>query len=324
MLAFLKKDNPLMLPLLFIATAAMWLGDIISPHFHSGVFEQMPMPLYQVVLMAFSQASWWATTIAAILLLFTGFVLNQLNARFRLIDEGTYLPGVLFVLIISSFHSIHQINPMLFAIFFLLIALHIVFPTYRIEKTIEPFFNSAFLISVGSLFYFPLIFFVLILFYFMLNSRSFYWREWVVALLGIITPYLFAFSIYFIIDKPLELLNTLQYQLSVPATNDTIDVRYIVFFFFISIMMFSSIFYLRSNVIKKVVTRKYFGIITFIWILSLVLFILLDSVYIESIYLFAIPFSFILSNYLIKNRSKVGEDLIFIGLILLLLIVSFA
>jgi len=251
MFQFFKKDNPLLLPLLFILNVLLWINSILYPTFIAGVFENNPMPLYQLILFIPVKASWWISSIACLIILFQGLILNQLSSKFRLINEGTYLPGILFVVFVSSFHQLHQLNPLLFANIFLLFSLHIIFPTYRIEKTIDPFFISMFLISVGSLFYFPMILFAIAMFYFMLNTRSFYWREWLVAILGLITPYIFAFWVYFMYGKTMDLVKIIQHQLSDNASTVALDVRYIAFFFFMSMVMITGSFYLYRNIMNQ-------------------------------------------------------------------------
>jgi len=323
MLQFLKKDNPLLLPLLFVLAILLWINEIINPIYNLGVYEKSPMPLYQLVLMLPVKASWWISIIACLIVLIQGFLLNNLSSKFRLINEGTYLPGILFVVIVSSVHQLHQLNPLIFANIFLLLALHFIFPTYRIEKTVDPFYVSMFLISTGSLFYFPMIFFVIALFYFMLNTRSFYWREWVVAVLGLITPYVFAFSVFFMRRNMLDLVKTMQYQLSENASTNVLDVRYIAFFIFMSMVMISGSFYLYRNVLKKVVTKKYYSLLFFLWLLTFTMYLIFPSMYIESIYFFAIPFSFYIANNLISTKSRLAENVILFGSIILIIVVNY-
>lgn len=323
MLQFLKKDNPLLLPLLFVLAILLWINEIINPIYNLGVYEKSPMPLYQLVLMLPVKASWWISIIACLIVLIQGFLLNNLSSKFRLINEGTYLPGILFVVIISSVHQLHQLNPLIFANIFLLLALHFIFPTYRIEKTVDPFYVSMFLISTGSLFYFPMIFFAIALFYFMLNTRSFYWREWVVAVLGLITPYVFAFSVFFMRRNMLDLVKTMQYQLSENASTNVLDVRYIAFFIFMSMVMISGSFYLYRNVLKKVVTKKYYSLLFFLWLLTFTMYLIFPSMYIESIYFFAIPFSFYIANNLISTKSRLAENVILFGSIILIIVVNY-
>lgn len=323
MLQFLKKDNPLLLPLLFVLAILLWINEIINPIYNLGVYEKSPMPLYQLVLMLPVKASWWISIIACLIVLIQGFLLNNLSSKFRLINEGTYLPGILFVVIISSVHQLHQLNPLIFANIFLLLALHFIFPTYRIEKTVDPFYVSMFLISTGSLFYFPMIFFAIALFYFMLNTRSFYWREWVVAVLGLITPYVFAFSVFFMRRNMLDLVNTMQFQLSENASTNVLDVRYIAFFIFMSMVMISGSFYLYRNVLKKVVTKKYYSLLFFLWLLTFTMYLIFPSMYIESIYFFAIPFSFYIANNLISTKSRLAENVILFGSIILIIVVNY-
>jgi len=323
MLQFLKKDNPLLLPLLFVLAILLWINEIINPIYNLGVYEKSPMPLYQLVLMLPVKASWWISIIACLIVLIQGFLLNNLSSKFRLINEGTYLPGILFVVIVSSVHQLHQLNPLIFANIFLLLALHFIFPTYRIEKTVDPFYVSMFLISTGSLFYFPMIFFVIALFYFMLNTRSFYWREWVVAVLGLITPYVFAFSVFFMRRNMLDLVKTMQYQLSENASTNVLDIRYIAFFIFMSMVMISGSFYLYRNVLKKVVTKKYYSLLFFLWLLTFTMYLIFPSMYIESIYFFAIPFSFYIANNLISTKSRLAENVILFGSIILIIVVNY-
>ena len=217
MLDLIKRNRPLLLPVIIGITSLLWLERFINPSISVSIFEQYPMPLYNLVLKIPVHTPFLLTSTALLLLLIQGFTLNQLNARFRLIEEGTYLPGFIYLLTVSSIQETLQINPLLLANFCLLFSFYIFFPTFRIDKFIDPFFKGAFLISLGSLFYFPLIFMSLALFYFLISTRSFYWREWVVAVIGLITPYLIAFSVYYVLDSTNLIIEAKDHQLFSPV-----------------------------------------------------------------------------------------------------------
>jgi len=158
----------------------------------------------------------------------------------------------------------------------------------------------------------------------MLNSRSFYWREWVVALIGFCTPYILMFSVYFILDKTQTLTDIMSNQLSFPSLQASVDFRYIALFVYLSIVMFASMFFLYKVVLKKVNIRKFYGMFLIIWIVIAVIYLVIPSVGLETVFFFAIPFAYFVSNYLIRLKSRLIQRIILWGLVFSLFIANFA
>lgn len=320
MIQYIKRDKPFLLPIIIGCTVLMWLGSLLHPAFEAGHFEKYPMPLYGLLLRLPHQASTLTTSLCLVLLLVQGYLLNNLNAKFRLIEEGTYLPGFFFLLITSSVHELHQLNPLLFANIFLLLSFQTFFPTFRVEKYLDPFFVGAFLISIASLFYFPMIFMIVAMLYFMVTTRSFYWREWAVAGIGLAIPYIITSSIYYLLDGFSGFLTVLGYQFAPSETSSPTHVAYIVFFWMLSFIMVVSVVYLFSNVIKKVVVRKYHVMLLYLWLIGLLVYLFVNPVATEIAYVIAIPFSFYTAHYLSKNkRAWISVCFLFATLIMSLI-----
>jgi hypothetical protein len=76
--------------------------------------------------------------------------------------------------------------------------------TYKTERISLHFLDAGLLISLASLFFLPAIVFFLFLLAALILLRPFIWREWTYAVLGLISPYLFLASVYYLTGMPLS------------------------------------------------------------------------------------------------------------------------
>ena len=234
------------------------------------------------------------------------------NVLDGLISKRSYLPALIFILLSSSINEIKYFQPVIMANFFIIFSLIQIFDTYKIEKVFSNFFNSGFLISVASLFYFNSIYFIVIVWIGLLIIRDFNFREWIITFIGIITPYFIAFAIYFVFDDINIFLINIQKNLAFEKTMIQYNQYDIAFFSYVVLITVISIFYLITIFnTQKISTRHYYLTFIFFICLIIVLFVLSPSASAELIYTISIPLTFILSNYLLNSTSLLFTEIIF-------------
>lgn len=324
MLHILKKNKPYLLPVIVGITLLLWIDRIINPVMVMSVFEQYPMPLYFLVMEVPGLSASIMTFVAFVLLLVQAYQLNKINARFHLIDDSTYLPAFLFLLMVSSCKEWMHLNPMLFANLFIISAYQPMFSTFRIERYINPFFIAGLFISIASMFYFPAIFLGFIVFYFLFITRSFYWREWVVAFIGLCTPYVVSLGIFYLHDNTWVLFDTIRKQMTLPVTIYDAEGNDYLLFTVVSIVLIITTFFLFRKVIKRIIIRQFHFVLLLLWVISSVLFVAINAVDTEVTYFMAIPFSFFLAHFIIKNKKEWVSYLLLIVFVLLVLINRFS
>ena len=140
--------------------------------------------------------------VIAFILLYTQAVsFNKLVNDLRLMQKPNYLIGMSYLLVTSLFAEWNMlsspliINTILIWVWARMSGLH---------SDVNPkttLFNIGIAIGLATFFYFPSIAFVALIIFGLALTRPFKLSEWLIALLGIITPYYFILAAAFLMDK---------------------------------------------------------------------------------------------------------------------------
>ena len=167
--------------------------------------QQVDGFLYRTILNALkpaaTQCSLIFPVITFILLYLQAVYFNKLVNDLRIMQRPHYLTGMSYLLITSLFSEWNVlsspliINSLLIWVWSKMSGLH----SDQNPKT--ALFNIGIAIGLGTFFYFPSIAFAALIIFGLAITRPFKLAEWLVALLGIITPYYFLLAIVFLTDK---------------------------------------------------------------------------------------------------------------------------
>ena len=125
-------------------------------------------------------------------------LLNRICNAQKMIAKPTYLPAMAFLLINSLFIEWNQFSAPLLINTFLIWIFYRIMTLYNESKAGNAIFNIGLLLGIITMLYHPAIVFTLLVFFTLFIMRPFHIQEWVIALLGITTPYYFlALILYF-------------------------------------------------------------------------------------------------------------------------------
>ena len=141
-------------------------------------------------------------SLIAFLLFFTQATLvNRIVNSLKLFPKANYLVGMSFLLVTSllkdwtSFSAPLLVNSLMIWIWYRMVELY---NNYNPKTSI---YNVAVLIGLLPLIYSPAVAFIILLLIALIINRPFEITEWMVAILGILTPYYFLFVILFLTDQ---------------------------------------------------------------------------------------------------------------------------
>lgn len=196
------KSNNLITPLLgVLLLSIIWFKSFYSPtpyqYLDFGLLYHFKNSLHSIPNSV-------GTIINILILILSAGLINKLVNQSNFFDKNTFLPFVLYLLLMSVYSDFNTLNPISISNLFLILYLTWAFKIKRQEDARELIFNAAFLLSCATLF-FPIFSpFLLSPFLLLMAFRPFIWREWALAGLGLLIPALFyAFLIYFL-DLPFE------------------------------------------------------------------------------------------------------------------------
>lgn len=136
------------------------------------------------------------------LLLFTQAVsFNKLVNDLRLMQRPNYLTGMSYLLVTSLFKEWNVLSAPLIINTLLIWVWARMCGLYNHNSPKTTLFNIGVAIGIGTFFYFPSMAFTALVVFGLALIRPFKIAEWLIALLGIITPYYFLLSWVFLTDR---------------------------------------------------------------------------------------------------------------------------
>ncbi|MFY9309213.1 MAG: DUF6427 family protein [Bacteroidia bacterium] len=315
LIRFFKNNSPSAFIILPLFALFFWVPGFFAAH---DAFD-FGMPFYTAVIKWFSGSGGIASFVAYVLVIAQAFLLNYIVNENEVLSKPSFLPALLYIVFMSSDTAQLTLYPLLFANLFILLAIHKLVSSYRKDTAFSNSFDAAFLLSVASLFYFPCVVFFPVLYVGFILFRPFNWREWVIALIGIVVPFTFVFT-YFFWNDMLGSLWSIQLfypnpQRSKLATSDGFYVMLSVCLLMVS-LAFGKLFTGLSDASQK--NKK--GILLLLWLTGLALLsvFLSPEITLRNFSVLAIPAAVFCSNYFLKmKRTQLGEVLFFMLMIAL-------
>jgi Family of unknown function (DUF6427) len=321
MLRFFRSSGTQMIIFVPFLGVMLWLHSILKTPHVLFLFDRSPMPLYKFITGFLPATSAVATAITLALVVLQGLWLVRLNTRFIFINNRNYLPALLFILLCTSIPDLQRLNPVLLSGFFLLLAIEKVFESYRNNKLSYEYFVAAFYISIGYLFYPYLIFFIFFIWAALAVLKPFNWREWAFTIIGFLVPVFFTFSFYYLVyNDPLRIYLDFKAAFSSNYHFSDYHISGIAFFgFMVLLVLVASQFMIRTYTGMKILPRKAFTVIFWLFVNSIAVYLLVSQASVEMIFLVAIPLSYLFSNYFTFMKSRVWGNIILLLLLILII-----
>lgn len=128
-------------------------------------------------------------------------MLNRISNSHHILPKNSYLPAMTYVLLTSLFVEWNYLSAALVANWFLLATYNSLFKLHAQEQARKEIFNIGCFLSLSALLVFPNIILLILVFIVLRLLRPFKAAEWVVGLLGILTPLYFLTAILYLTDR---------------------------------------------------------------------------------------------------------------------------
>ena len=224
---------------------ALWMSTFLG---HSNVGSTQESNFFVGIL----QSLFVDNILAAYLLSFTfnllnAFLLAQLNNKFTLIRTRTFLPILIFLLLMGSWDDTHTINGSHISLTLFIFSLFYIFEMNRNPKASEQAFMGSFLLSVASLFVMPFIFLLPVCWIGFLMSQSFSLRTFLASIFGAITPWLLYLGTAYLLYSQLDLSSLLSMNFVVGIDFSTFSLVPIIYFSVLAAVMIICLIGLYGN-----------------------------------------------------------------------------
>lgn len=327
MLKIFKGSQPALLIIIPVLTGLIWIKSFIQPPDFKLHYELFEMPVWHFINFHTAGFTIIRKTVAFILLIINALWLTRINTKFILIKARTYLPALFFGFICSSLVFLQDLNPAIFAVSFFIPAIERMFESYKEEELSYKYFEAAFLISMGSMFYCRAALFMIIVWAALLILRSSNWREWTLTIVGFITPYIFlVFILYFTNQNIPDYFSNIASNFRITRGIEFLNLYYIIFLLFVLFLVgISSLQMIRIYQGLKIYARAYYRVLFWIFVFTMIYISVFYNQSAELIYFLAVPVSYILTFYFDSLKLNwLGEILfnLFTGLLILCVIMS--
>jgi hypothetical protein len=194
-----KQKNPGNTLLLLLYALFLKFGMFLHP---TGPLQQPGDHYLYIQLVHFLQAFQLPpllySFLSFILIFCQALLFNRICNAQKMIAKPSYLPAMAFILITSLFVEWNQFSAPLIINAFLIWIFYRTMILYNVPKAGNTIFNIGLLLGIITMIYHPAIIFILLVIFTLFIMRPFRIQEWVIALLGITTPYYFlALILYF-------------------------------------------------------------------------------------------------------------------------------
>jgi hypothetical protein len=252
------------------------------------------------------------------------FLMVNLNTNIFFINERTFLPALIYILLSGLFPQYQLLNPAIFAAMFLMLAIRRIVEAYRIPGIAYNFFDAGILIGIGSLFYANLIWFGLLIFIGIAILRTGSIKEIAISFIGLVTPYILTFGVYYILGKDLkDLWSLLEYNLfGKPAgyVFTRLTVTVVTFTGLSTLVSIVYLFMLMST--KKIKSRKTFSLLLWAFFIAVGVYFMIPSVSVEIVWITGIPVSYFWTHYFVFVKKKLVPEIFFSLFFVLILLIQ--
>lgn len=280
----------------------------------AGMYVEMPVnefggPLYKWLAHRFIEQKWVLILLGAIVNVSTAYLLNSIINAHSFNQKENFYPALVFILLCSLDLSWWYLNPISLASLFLLLALRRLLRVYRIQEVTGKVFDAGFFMALAILVFPPFVCVAPLVWFSMLQLRTFNFREWMVPISGLLVPFIYLLAYYWYTgtDFPLD-----QFALNVAHDLPQFDVSMPTYFYglvsttFVISILGAYIFTgdMRVSTVHKKNSKKVVVWMVFVLIVAALYCYKIGTPIISFVWLLAIPAALACGDFFMSPKRK--------------------
>lgn len=293
-----------------------WFPAFVNPV--QPVLSPSDGPLYLLLVSLVKQFPVFTVSVALALVIGQSLILFYVFQANGFFKRSNFLPAIIVLLSYSwskDYQTIHAILP---AGIFIIIALDSIMRMYGQQSAHQQVFNAAFSIGIASLFYLPLAFLLLMIWFTLITYRISTWREYAVSLVGFILPLIYYFSWLFwsdTISSGMHQLSSTMFNLILPPRLSVFNTIWLSVSAFIMIVTMVAVLNIMGD---KLISLRRKSWVLFNFSFALFFILLVTGWPVLSVnYLFAIPLSFFITGSVTMLKRRFWFEMLALGYFLL-------
>jgi len=313
----LKTNKPAAFISFFVFSIAFYILDLFtSPELSLSASH----PLFSALAQFIIDRSWIAYTLMFVLSLLMSMGWNNLLTDRGVFKNVTILPAFTLVLL----NSVFGFSSLWVSYFLMLFVLNKLMSTYQKSKPYAMLYDSGFLIGLSCLVYpLSIVFFILVY-----VSNAIYttleWRTFLVPVLGLLTPFLFAFTYAYYFDIIPQLTDYFlsSFNVYLPTFEWTLEL--VIWVSFMSILFLLSFKEMLDWLVRKNLRSRKAFYLLFAYSVCVFIGVFFSPFTWNHLLLLGLPLSVLLANYFLFLEKKWWYEGAYILLILSTLYVHLA
>ena len=254
--------------------------------------------------------------LGVIAITYQAYELSEVCNEHRLVQYSSNL--IAFVLAISYAVFIPHLwfSPVILANVFVVLALKRILHIFHQGGIYGDLFRIGIYIGLASLFYLPSILMLLILFYDLAIIRSFKWREYLIPVTGLITPYVYVLAYYYVKDQSEILFNYFIEPKTFLSFLELKPVNWIPALILTLVLIASGAFMLSTVNKRTVRENNLFKVISATMVLAILLALIFRKDFMSATVLLWPSVSIILTYFLLGiERNWIREGIVYLLLL---------
>ena len=286
-----------------------------------------PMPVYEWLYAGISRLNIYVQYfISWLLISVQAIYLNQLIVKHELFPRLSFLPALIFVTLSVLFPEMMRIQPSLFVNLVLLMVLDKVFLLYKNPEPLGKTFDASFLLAFATLIDSSAVAFYIYLLLSLVVLLPFYWRVWIISLIGFALPFYFLSVYLFLTDSLSDFWQKIPQAFSVirfmpPTLNASQVISLSVLLLLVTLAIFSISSHFYRNIIR---IRRYFHLLFLFLVFAALSTLLTPAISLRSLCILLIPLAIFLSYFFLQLKKKAFAEFSFLLLVVFIILVRFS
>jgi hypothetical protein len=234
------------------------------------------------------------------------FLIHRANYILVIIRGKTFLPFLIYTLLVSSNPSFFPLKSISVSVFCLILAMYQLFISYHDRQAVGKAFNAALFIGAGSLFWIHILWFFPLFWTGMYNFKTLNIRTFLASLTGLSTVYWFLLLWCFLrwdftpFTVPFSALGDINFlQVTGVGATDWVIIIYLAF-----LTLISSLYIIVHEHDENIRTRQYLFFLIVFAVMSFALFFLYEQSSDEFLCIAYMPVSILLTHFFTIRKGK--------------------
>jgi len=296
MLRWISKSGTfIQFTIFLLILVILWMPAFVNPVLP--VQTPADGPLYTILATWLQPFALLTIAIALILVILQALILFYVFQANGFFGRSNFLPAIIILLAYSwngSFLTLHAVLP---ATLFIIIALNSIMKMYGQQAAYQQVFIAAFSIGIASLFYIPLAYLLLMIWFSLITYRISSWREYAVSIIGFSLSFIYYLSWLFWNDnlqKGLAHLSSSLFNLVLPDRLSIINTVWLSVSAFVMVIATVAVLNIMND--KLISLRRRSWVLFNFSLTSAIAILLAGWPILSANYLFVIPLSFFLTG----------------------------